>query len=280
MTEEKTRAFAMTIDIDAPLEDVWKALSDARELVRWFPTDARVRPGAGGSVWVSWNGAWAWEMRIAIWEPGRHLRLLQQQATPFDIDGQPVREASVPPVEVALDFYLEGEGGRTRLRLVHSGFGRGAAWDDEIEGVSRGWGYELRGLRHYLARHKGTDRRVAWARAKTALDVERAWSLVTGPDGLAREGRMADLGEGDRYRILTAEGDLFEGRVLQCQPPWDFSGTVSGLNDSVLRVANERFTGRTASNVWLYGYGLDAVQVDGMQARWQRMLDGLLAGRA
>ena len=41
---EQTRAFSMSLDLDAPAEDVWRALTDAQELVRWFPVGARVAP--------------------------------------------------------------------------------------------------------------------------------------------------------------------------------------------------------------------------------------------
>ncbi|HET6639495.1 MAG TPA: SRPBCC domain-containing protein, partial [Gemmatimonadota bacterium] len=40
-----TRAAKGEIAIDAPVEVVWKALTDARELERWFPLEARVKPG-------------------------------------------------------------------------------------------------------------------------------------------------------------------------------------------------------------------------------------------
>lgn len=271
------RAVETTVEVDAPAEDVWKALTDAHELVRWFPLEAQVTPGVGGSYRLAWKGDWEWNMRIVVWEPGRHVRFVQEQTPAYDVDGKALSADRARPVALTLDFFLEGEGGRTRLRLVHSGFGRGEAWDHEVEGVTRGWTLELRGLRHYLQRHKGRDRRMAWARSSTSLDLKEAWSRVTGSEGLAREGRLDGLREGDRYRIRSAQGDTFEGRVLQCEPPWDFSGTVSGLDDSLLRVAADRFTGRTAVNVWLSSWGLDPSQVDAMERRWQGMLDGLLA---
>ena len=44
------RLFEMSIDIEATPEHVWKALTDAAELTRWFPLQARVTPGTGGSM--------------------------------------------------------------------------------------------------------------------------------------------------------------------------------------------------------------------------------------
>jgi uncharacterized protein YndB with AHSA1/START domain len=37
VTDRITRTFTMALDIDASPEDVWRALTDAGELVRWFP---------------------------------------------------------------------------------------------------------------------------------------------------------------------------------------------------------------------------------------------------
>lgn len=41
--------------IAAEPDEVWQALTDARELTRWFPVEARVEPGLGGSIWLSWG---------------------------------------------------------------------------------------------------------------------------------------------------------------------------------------------------------------------------------
>ena len=41
--------------VHASLDAVWRALTEADELRRWFPVDARVSPGVGGSIWLSWG---------------------------------------------------------------------------------------------------------------------------------------------------------------------------------------------------------------------------------
>ncbi len=45
-----------------PASAVWHALTDAEELMRWFPPLARVEPGVGGSMFMSRNWPWP-EMR-------------------------------------------------------------------------------------------------------------------------------------------------------------------------------------------------------------------------
>src|SRR5262245_9631840 len=151
MTDRASRTFTMSIDIAATPEEVWKALTDAGELVRWFPLQARVTPGQGGTMFWGWDRQFAWESQIDTWERGKRRPLVENRPA-FDVKGDPLPE---PPQRLAMEFTLETHAGRTLLRLVHSGFAQGASWDDELESISAGWQFELRALRHYLERHKG-----------------------------------------------------------------------------------------------------------------------------
>ena len=69
------RTVERTIEIDAPVDAVWAALTDVRELMNWFPEQARVEPGVGGSIWMSWDGHYEADSVIDRWEPGEHLRI-------------------------------------------------------------------------------------------------------------------------------------------------------------------------------------------------------------
>ncbi len=51
-----SRAIKKEVLIDVAPDVVWRALTEADELSRWFPVEARVAPGAGGSIWLSWGG--------------------------------------------------------------------------------------------------------------------------------------------------------------------------------------------------------------------------------
>lgn len=42
---KKERRVEREVKINAPIAEVWKALTDAKELARWFPLEARVTPG-------------------------------------------------------------------------------------------------------------------------------------------------------------------------------------------------------------------------------------------
>src|SRR5262245_24841182 len=108
MSEEtaRTRSQEHEIEIDAPIEAVWKALTDAEELTRWFVEEARVTPGIGGRVWGSWGPGQDGEKQIDDWQPGKRLLL--------SLLPSPVAEASsenalhAPIIE---EYTLESRGG-------------------------------------------------------------------------------------------------------------------------------------------------------------------------
>ncbi|HUR94134.1 MAG TPA: SRPBCC domain-containing protein, partial [Gemmatimonadales bacterium] len=214
----------VSVEVPAPPDVVWRTLTEAEELTRWFPLSTQVASGVGSSVWLVWDEQAPWKMEIELWEPPRHLRWVEHK-----------QDARGRPVQLAADFYLEAKGGATVLRVVHSGFGRGAEWDEEYEGVRKGWGYELRALRHYVRHHFGQDRTVAWARVVTPLSAAETHRRVMGAGGLVQQGTVAGLVEGDPYRIVAASGEPLEGTVVRHLPELEFSATVDNWNRALLR---------------------------------------------
>jgi uncharacterized protein YndB with AHSA1/START domain len=268
------RRFEMSIDINATPDDVWRALTEAGELMRWFPFQARVKPGKGGSVFWGWDEHWAWESEIDAWEPGARLRLVENR-TAFDVNGKPL---AGPAECLAMEFTLETHAGQTTLRLVHSGFGDGASWDDELDAVSAGWQLELRGLRHYLERHKGRDRQYAAARHVTALSTAEVWRrLLSSAAFVVTDGSLTQRA---RIVIRSATGDRFTGTVEWFNPQRDLFISVDELNDGVFRVSTWQAAGQTGLQVWLTTYDrqhCDLVREFGIRA--QQLVDGLFRSR-
>jgi uncharacterized protein YndB with AHSA1/START domain len=267
MTESaKKRTFETQLEIAAPMEDVWKALTEADELTRWFPLEAKVTPGPGGSVEMGWPlQNTVWDSRIEIWEPNRRLRSV---GVPRDAGG-----SSEKLTPLVLDYFLETSGGKTILRLVHTGFRSGSDWDNEyFESFHRGWDFELRGLRHYLERHRGERRAVAWARQVFQIPFDEAWARLMGPRAVLKQGSLQGLREGDHYAITAATGDVFEGIVQVNTPPKQFAGTVETRNDSLLRVKLDPAAGGGDATVWLSTYGVPQADVDSFQKRWSDVL--------
>jgi uncharacterized protein YndB with AHSA1/START domain len=220
-TGEGTRSAGGEITIDASPERVWRALTDARELERWFPLDARVESGEGGTIWMSWRNEFASDMKILIWEPPRHLRT----AWSF-------HEGELPAQ--VTDYTLESEGGKTVLRVVTSGFPLDPSWDGWVEGTNRGWAFELRSLKHYLERHEGQPRHVAYLRRRVPLPVQVAWSRIEDSDELASllgAGEPFDRRSGGQYAaVMPTTDDLFRLSIEPGAPGVELNEVVVFLS--------------------------------------------------
>jgi uncharacterized protein YndB with AHSA1/START domain len=271
----KTRSVEAEIEIDAPLEAVWKALTDAEELTRWFPLEAGKNPD--GTLWMSWRSEFKWDSRIEIFDAPRHFRYRTVESLSGEQRASESSEGNTLRTEpTATDFYLEARGGRTVLRLVHSGFSAAADWDALYDGTKRGWRFQLWSLRHYLENHRGTPRDSAYVRLfLKKLTQEQAWQRLFGPEMLAREGGVENLKQGDRYALRTAAGDYFSGTVFTCDPPREFSATVENFNDGILEVHSDALFDYRDVNFFLFTYGVPQRQIEEIESRVRRLLQRL-----
>ncbi len=266
----QTRSVGAEIEIDAPLEAVWKALTDADELTRWFPLEAGKNPD--GSLWMSWRNEFRWDSRIEISEPPHHFRYASIES----LSGEQTQSAdsnmaTAPPT--ATDFYLETAGGKTVLRLVHSGFSADADWDALYDGTKRGWAFQLWSLRHYLENHRGMPRQTAYVRTfLRKLTQPEAWQRLFGPDLMAREGGIENLKPGERYTLRTAAGDHFEGTVRLADSPREFYATVENFNNGILAVHADALFDYRDVNFYLFTYGIVPKKMEEIESRTRALL--------
>jgi len=260
MTPQKERVVEQTIRIQAPPDAVWKALTDAEELTRWFPLNAKVTPGVGGSIWMSWGDVYAGDAAIEAWEPGKHLR------SRFPVVGT--------KGALATDYYLQGDGGGTILRVVTSGFGAGEDWDDSYEGVRFGWAFELEGLRHYLEHHRGQRRIVASVQKKCDASSSDVWARAMASDGffISADGGALQTGP----YSATMGGEVFTGTLSNFTPPTQLVGTVQELNDAVFRIEVGTH-GPGDLWVWLATYGVEEDRVSALERTWSKQIDGIFS---
>jgi uncharacterized protein YndB with AHSA1/START domain len=270
------RRVEQTVTVEATREAIWQALTDAAELTRWFPFQASVTPGAGGRIRYSWDGAFDWAGRIAIWEPGTRLQVTLPVESGHDARGQPDPTRPLH-AELTLDFHIEAHRGQTVVRVVHAGFGRGADWDDEFDGVNRGWQVELLCLKHYLERHAGFDRSVAWPIAESAHGPKQTWPLVVGPHGVCRVEGLERLEQGDSLRIQTPSGDLLEGTLLLHHPGWDLVVGLLNWNGGIFRASLVRLKDRCAVHLWLSAWNVDRAAVNALGDRLRQVLTQAVA---
>jgi uncharacterized protein YndB with AHSA1/START domain len=237
MSDEKSVEAEITIDADAAT--VWRALTEGEELKRWFTLDARVTPGEGGAVWLSFGEGMDWETPIVLWEPNRRLRT-----------------ADPEPSKLAVDYFIESKGGQTVVRIVHSGFAADA-WDDELETLNGGWRAFLATLRNYLEQHRGEPRTVAYFRHPLVqMERREAFPLMLEALGVPL------VNEGQHFA-----GPLFEGTAEIVAPPINFSGALENLGRAFLMIEIEPGRGRCRPSVWLSLYGDAAEQAAALQER-------------
>lgn len=223
------RTAEYVIAIDAPPDAVWKAITDPRELERWFPLTASVTPGVGGALTLRWGDVGMDHLPISVWKPGQHLQVGMPQPS-----GAP---------HVIHDFTIQDHGTSTVLRLVAHGFDPDARWDEFYSGVKRGWRYELESLRHYLTHHRGLDRHVSWVRTPVESDAACGW---------------ATLRRDDPYSIATPDGLVLTGTVVISEQPRDFTGTVNEMNNGLLRIQIESESDGLVLGTWLATWGVSA----------------------
>jgi hypothetical protein len=264
----ETRSIALETEIDTTPVQLWRALTESEELTRWFPLEARVTPGIGGSIWISWGHPVVAESTIAVWDPERHLKTVESR--PIGILLQPKNQ---PATRRSVDYWIEPSGKLTRLKLVHDGFGVGASWDQVYSGVLRGWEFQLRSLRHYLERHHGQDRRVAWVKRTVNQGFTQVWESLMGANGKLGAGQLS-ASEGKPYILTPGADDVLRGTVEIFDRPRQFTATVENWNDALFRMylVDHPGGGGLDVSVWLAAYNVPEERINVFQERWKDLI--------
>ncbi|HEY7727858.1 MAG TPA: SRPBCC domain-containing protein [Candidatus Eisenbacteria bacterium] len=163
------RMLQKRLGIRAPAALVFRALTDAAELVRWFPTAAESDPRPGGTYRFRFESAehpersHTREGTFLDVQPNK--RLSYTWRAPL---GEPGGAADAP--ETRVEFALNEKAGTTDVVLTHSGFGYGADWDRSFEAHSEGWAFFVLNLRSYLERGRDARAPELGLRAETGPD--------------------------------------------------------------------------------------------------------------
>jgi uncharacterized protein YndB with AHSA1/START domain len=153
------RRIEITTTLDASPERVFRALTDADELSRWWTTRADSDPRTGGSFSYTWEFEQDTDRNHT--RDGTYLDVTPNEHVSYDW--------SMPLANTVVDFRLEPSGNATRLRLVHSGWGSGGDWDPSYEMHESGWRFFLENLKSYVER--GEDRRATEMGMRTPTTV-------------------------------------------------------------------------------------------------------------
>jgi uncharacterized protein YndB with AHSA1/START domain len=134
------RSIELSTEIQAAPDAVFRALVEAGELVRWFPSRAESDPRPGGAF------EYAYEFEQ---DPSRNHTYSGEyrEVTPNERVSYPWN-GKLGTTEV--EFRLAPGGDGTNVTLRHSGWGTGAEWDESMEMHRQGWSFFLANLKAYL----------------------------------------------------------------------------------------------------------------------------------
>jgi uncharacterized protein YndB with AHSA1/START domain len=138
----------LTREIAATPETVFRALTDADELSRWWTTSAQSDARKGGAF------DYRWEFNEGAGREDHRQSGTYTAVVPDERIAYPWKAAEA---DTKVDFTLTPDGEGTTLRLVHTGFGDGGGSAESVEMHEQGWGFFLENLKSYLER--GEDRR-------------------------------------------------------------------------------------------------------------------------
>jgi uncharacterized protein YndB with AHSA1/START domain len=137
-----------TVTVKASREKVFKALTDANELMRWFPSDVKSDPRPGGQFRYEWK--FQDESQNGLQE-GRYLDVEKYDKIRYPWEAGPLA------TEVEFDLTQTDDG--TRVDLMHSGWQPDPESEEIRQMHARVWGGYLNNLKLYL--EEGGDQRSA-----------------------------------------------------------------------------------------------------------------------
>lgn len=145
-----TDSIERSIVLSAPVERVWRALTDHREFGQWFRVsiDAPFVVGQPATGYMTIKGYEhvRWTVRIAVMDAPLHFAFTWH---PYAVDPAVDYDAEEPTL---VTFRLEPDGAGTRLTIVESGFDKVPAHrrDEAIRMNGKGWTAQVENIRAHV----------------------------------------------------------------------------------------------------------------------------------
>jgi hypothetical protein len=226
--------------IAAPIDAVWRALRDPKEIARWFGWDT---PTLGEEIdMIFITDVEASEATHTFATAGLGDRYTLEAAGP---------EATI-------------------VRVIRSAPVTDKGWQNVYDDSIEGWRHFAEQLRFLLQRHPGADRRTLFFNGRIpGADVPPPAEAL----GLAR---LATVAIGQRYAVKTAMGDTLEGEVWFRSPNM-LGLTVDGFGDGLLVASTRTTTAKSphgGGTLCITTYGFDDAKVAAMRDRWSEWWRG------
>lgn len=238
------------IQINAAPDDIWRSLTEAEKITSWFAPEAKITPGQGGSLTLSWGPGMEGTGPIHLWEPGKRFGWTEPGEHPK-----------------VVEFEIEAvEGGATTLRLIQSGFGEGAKFEDEYEAVNGGWRTYVRALKFSLEHHLNQPCRPVCSFRMVNLKRDEITPRLSAALGLAPS--LDDLREGQPY---TSNFGI-EGVRLEPDKPGYYLLTADNWNQSLIGLFAEQMGEKCYFTLQAFLFGDAASHGDHLQQSFANLL--------
>jgi hypothetical protein len=147
------RSFAHRVDIDVPVQRVWRAFTDSRLLEGWTRRGASVTPRENGQLKVPFAANIELDAHIDVLITPQRLRLIL-----LPTRGMPAADARSAETAIVEDFLFEKlPPSGTAIRLLSSGVPSAPVWVTYYLQQRRHWELALNRLKVFL--EKGLDER-------------------------------------------------------------------------------------------------------------------------
>lgn len=258
---EETRKHEFELMLDAPSEAVWRAIATGEGIRQWFAPVAEIDARLGGEFKLGWGPGMEGSAPLTVFEEGVRLGWTEDHGA----RGQRV-----------VEFTIESVGGKTKLRLVQSGFGADASFDSEYESTNGGWRTFLACLRYYVEAMRNAPGRHECRMAMMQVEAAALWQRLTAEMDLAGQ----DWTPGTPYRAFIPDGGTISGVVVDSPKPRYAVLRCDELGGSLLALFCENFGGASALTASWYLYGSGLAEGAPLLADWNRYFDVLTAAGA
>jgi len=152
MKQSDTDRIEKSIDLQAPVARVWRALTDFREFGEWFMVSLErpFQPGETTRGRITYPGYEHLVMEVVV-ERMEPERLFSFRWHPYAVD--PKIDYTKEP-STLVEFRLEPIGGGTRLQVTESGFDTipAARRDEAFRMNSGGWEQQIKNIHAYVTK--------------------------------------------------------------------------------------------------------------------------------